>query len=175
MNRLYFIIIALLISYSIAQSQITAKGNFVMGATLGFSTANSEVQVDREGTTLTGKGIRATQFNIAPAIGYFIVDQFAIGIGLDYTLNRIREPADITDPNTNYERENDSNLLFGPFTRYYLPVGRDKAFFLEGTFGFGSSQDQLAIDGQPQTISNDVLAGGGRTGRHDLFEGRHWH
>ncbi|MCO6480882.1 MAG: hypothetical protein J5I94_29840, partial [Phaeodactylibacter sp.] len=77
---------------------------------------------------------------------------------MDYTLNRLREPKNINDPNTDYEKSYDSDLLFGPFTRVYLPVGEDKAFFLEATMGFGSSESQVSIDGVSQTVSNDVLA-----------------
>lgn len=130
----------------------------MMGGTLGFSTASSSVEVQNSGTSISNEGTRATQFNISPRIGYFVSDNFAIGIGMDYTLNEIEEPVDLSDPNTEYESEYDSDLLFGPFARYYLPVGVDKAFFLQANFGFGSSEDQIRIGEDPQTVSNDVLA-----------------
>lgn len=140
------------------QAQAFSQGNFMMGGTLGFSAAESSVDVEAEGVSVTNEGARTTQFNIAPAVGYFLLDKWALGIGMDYTLNRLREPKNINDPNTDYEKSYDSDLLFGPFTRVYLPVGEDKAFFLEATMGFGSSESQVSIDGVSQTVSNDVLA-----------------
>jgi len=140
-----------------AQS-VTASGNFMMGGTLGFSTASSSVEINNSGNSISNEGSRATQFNISPRVGYFVSDNFALGIGMDYTLNEIEEPVDLTDPNTEYESEYDSDLLFGPFARYYIPVGVDKAFFLQANFGLGSSQDQIRIGEDPQTVSNDVFA-----------------
>ncbi len=140
------------------QAQAFSQGNFMMGGTLGFSAAESSVDVEAEGISVTNQGARTTQFNIAPAVGYFLLDKWTLGIGMDYTLNRLREPKDINDPDTDYEKSYDSDLLFGPFTRVYLPVGEDKAFFLEATMGFGSSESQVSIDGVSQTVSNDVLA-----------------
>jgi len=137
---------------------VSQAGNFMMGGTLGFSTANSTVEIENTGQSVSNEGTRATQFNISPRIGYFVADNFAIGIGLDYTLNEIREPVDLSDPNTEYETEFDSDLLFGPFARYYIPIGTDKAFFLQANFGFGSSEDQIQVGEDPQTVSNDVLA-----------------
>ena len=130
----------------------------MMGGTLGFSTASSSVEIDNSGNAISNEGTRATQFNISPRVGYFVSDNFAIGIGMDYTLNEIEEPVDLSDPNTEYESEYDSDLLFGPFARYYVPVGADKAFFLQVNFGFGSSEDQIRIGEDPQTVSNDVFA-----------------
>ena len=133
-------------------------GNLLLRDPLGFSTANSTVEIANAGQSVSNQGTRATQFNISPRIGYFVAGNFAIGIGLDYTLNEIREPLDLSDPDTEYKTEFDSDLLFGPFARYYIPVGTDKAFFLQANFGFGSSEDQIQVGEDPQTISNDVLA-----------------
>ncbi|MCB0582723.1 MAG: outer membrane beta-barrel protein [Phaeodactylibacter sp.] len=156
--RLIFLSVLTLIFNLSLPAQPFSQGNFMMGGTLGFSAAESSVDVEAEGVSVSNEGARTTQFNIAPAVGYFLLDRWTLGIGMDYTLNRLREPKDINDPNTDYEKSFDSDLLFGPFTRVYLPVGQDKAFFLEATAGFGSSESQVSIDGVSQTVSNDVLA-----------------
>jgi len=77
-----------------------------MGSSIGFSTSNSEVSVIGDGVSVEGKSTEALQFNIAPKIGYFVTDNWALGVGLDYTLSRIKEPVNILDPNTEY-----NNLL----------------------------------------------------------------
>ncbi|HMQ49257.1 MAG TPA: outer membrane beta-barrel protein [Saprospiraceae bacterium] len=131
-------------------AQVSSQGNFMMGSKLGFSTAQSTIEVDGSNT----QGTRAMQLNISPTIGYFILDHWALGIGMDYAFSKVREPNDGTNGG---ETSFDSDLLFGPFTRAYLPVGEDKAFFLEATFGFGSAQNELEINGINQTTANNVL------------------
>lgn len=163
MNSSYYritsvIFFFLLVTTLLNAQGITSQGNFMMGGTLGFSTADSNVEINVDGTTVNNNGTRATQFNISPRIGYFITNNFALGIGMDYTLNRIKEPVDLSDPETDYQTEYDSDLLFGPFGRFYFPIAADKAFFLQANFGFGSSQDRIRVGEDPQTTSTDVIA-----------------
>lgn len=143
---------------TLLSAQFTESGNFVIGSTIGFSTAQSNFEIDDNNQQIEGRGTRSSQFNIAPAIGYFLTDHFAMGIGLDYTSNITREPESILDPESEVDRQEDSDLLFGPYARYYLPIGKDKAFFLETTFGVGSSSNTIRIDGVNQNTSTDVLA-----------------
>ncbi|MCR9101025.1 MAG: outer membrane beta-barrel protein [bacterium] len=163
MNSRYFCVgswaILLCLALNTLNAQdVTSQGNFMMGGTLGFSTADSNVKIEADGASVDNEGTRSTQFNISPRIGYFVTNNFALGIGMDYTLNRLREPVDLSDPQTDYETEYDSDLLFGPFGRVYFPIAEDKAFFLQGNFGFGSSQDRIRVGDDPQTTSTDVLA-----------------
>jgi hypothetical protein len=133
-------------------SQYTAKGNFVIGSTLGFSSANSKITQDDGDGDVESIRPTSTQFNISPSLGYFLMDEFVLGIGLDYTNNSVDQG----------EGENnlDSDLLFGPYARYYMPVTEDMAFFLEANFGFGTSTDNLEIAGQTQNISTNIFAFG---------------
>lgn len=154
------IILTLIFSFSSngLPAQITSAGNFMLGGTVGFSTAGSTVNIQNEGADIERNGTRATQFNIAPAVGYFIVEDWALGIGLDYTLNRVRRPVNPLAPQSGYERSFDGDLLFGPFSRYYFPIGADKAFFLEASVGFGSSRDEVDISEDRQIFSNNVFS-----------------
>lgn len=138
-------------SYSVDLSgQVLDKGNFVIGTTLGFSAADTKVSYSISGVKEKGNGPSALQLNFAPNVGYFLIDYLAVGIGLDYTFSQV------TDPNE--DRRNDSDLLFGPFARYYLPVGEDMAFFLETSFGFGNASDDQYIGENKQSINTNVFA-----------------
>ncbi len=138
-------------SYSVDLSaQVLDKGNFVIGTTLGFSAADTKVSYSISGVKEKGNGPSALQLNFAPNVGYFLIDYLAVGIGLDYTFSQV------TDPNE--DRRNDSDLLFGPFARYYLPVGDDMAFFLETSFGFGNASDDQYIGENKQSINTNVFA-----------------
>jgi len=132
--------------------QVTDQGNFLIGANIGFSSANSETEQTLNGDPSGTEGSTASQFNITPSIGYFLANNFTLGIGMDYTYNSIERPND--------EQANDSDLLFGPFARYYVPMENNMAFFMEGTLGFGSSDEESNIGDVAQDISNDVFAVG---------------
>jgi hypothetical protein len=138
----------LMLIYGSVFAQIMDKGNFMVGSTIGFSTANSKVtyggQVD--------EGLSAQQINIAPSIGYFVLDNLAAGLGADYTLNSVTEP--------NKDKTEDSDLLFGPFARYYFQMGDNVAFFIVGNFGFGNSKDQQVVSDVKQKIETNVFAVG---------------
>ena len=71
---------------------------------------------------------------------------------MDYTFNSVAT--------ADGEKELDSDLLFGPFIRYYFPVASDMAFFLESTLGFGSSNSSTTLDGVDQDLTTNVLAVG---------------
>lgn len=144
-------VFTMLIQWSLV-SQVLDQGNFIIGSTVGFSTANSKVNADGQ----TNKGLSAQQINIAPSLGYFILDNLAAGLGADFTLNSVTQP--------NNDKTDDSDLLFGPFARYYFPVGDRVAFFMVGNFGFGNSKDQQIIGGEKQKINTNVFAVGAGPG-----------
>ncbi|MBK8968842.1 MAG: outer membrane beta-barrel protein [Lewinellaceae bacterium] len=142
----------MLFALQIQAQNFTERGNFLIGTALGFSSNTSTISQ----TSGKGEGPESFQWNIAPHVGYFLFENFAIGVGLDYTFSREKQP--------NEDKNDDTDLLFGPFGRYYVPFGGDKAVFLEGNFGFGTSSDDLIIDGQPQSISTDIIAFGAGPG-----------
>ena len=133
-------------------AQSISKGNFMIGSTLGFSTADSRVKVESTDLNEEGDGPSAVQINIAPNVGYFVADNFVVGGGLDYTFNSVKEP--------NEDEVNDSDLLFGPFFRYYLPVQNNIAFFFQSDFGFGSSSDTQEIAGISRSVKSNIFAVG---------------
>ncbi len=153
MKKLLSIItVALLAATSWGYAQVLDQGNFMMGSTVGFSVAESKVTLQSSNNNQEGKGPTSSQFNIAPSVGYFVVDHFALGIGMDYTYSAIRNP--------NEDKVDGSNLLFGPFFRYYVPVGEDVAVFLVTNFGFGNSSDNQTIGTQLQEVSSNIFAVG---------------
>jgi len=143
---------AMLFSLQIQGQEFTERGNFLIGTAIGFSSNTSTISQ----STGKGEGPESFQWNVAPHVGYFLFENFALGVGLDYTFSREQQP--------NEDRNDDTDLLFGPFGRYYVPFGGDKAVFLEGNFGFGTSSDDLIINGEPQSISTDIIAFGAGPG-----------
>jgi hypothetical protein len=151
MRRL-IILIAALLCYTQMIAQVTDRGNFVMGSTLGFATSSSDIAKDDGSGVDKSEGPSTRQIHFAPSIGYFLIDNLAAGIRMDYTLNRQDAPT--------REKTKDSDLLFGPFGRYYFPVGDDIAFMIEAGFGFGTSSDFTNVGGERQSINTNIFAFG---------------
>ncbi|MBN8677117.1 MAG: outer membrane beta-barrel protein [Chitinophagales bacterium] len=143
------LIFLLSIVVSTAQAQFTDRGRFMLGSAVGFGTNSSKTSFDNSSTEDSEP--KNTQWNVSPYIGYFLFDNFTLGIGLDYTSS--------SETRAGEEKTKDSDLLFGPFTRYYIPFG-DKALFLQGNFGFGNSSDNLTVNGANQNINTNILAFG---------------
>ena len=141
-----------LLTFGLLSAQALERGNFVIGTTMGFSTADSKVKISSTDLNEEGDGPSATQINIAPNVGYFLANNFALGIGLDYTYNKVEEP--------NEDEVNDSDLLFGPFFRYYVPFGGRTAVFLQTDFGFGSSADQQYVGTEVRSVESNIFAVG---------------
>lgn len=148
MKKITLFSLILMLIHGSLFAQLMEKGNFMVGSTVGFSTANSKVTTGGQ----DNEGLSARQINIAPSIGYFVLDNLAAGLGADYTLNTVTEP--------NKDKTDDSDLLFGPFARYYFQAGDNVAFFLVGNFGFGNSRDEQVVGETTQKIETNVFAVG---------------
>ena len=100
------------------------KGRALVGGGLAFSAQTSKSKANGNSVT-TGK---TTSFSIDPQVGFFIIDNLAVGAGLDITLSKWKDEFD------NDEDESYTSFEFQPIVRYYLPVG----VFFQGQFGVGS-------------------------------------
>jgi hypothetical protein len=136
--------------------QTLDRGNFLVGTNLGFSRAQTERSLKIGSESEKGEGPSSTQFNVAPNLGYFLADNFVLGIGLDYTLSSVKQP--------NEDRTDDSDLLFGPFGRYYFPLNNDMAVFFVTTFGFGNSSDETLVGTNTKSINTNIIAVGAGPG-----------
>lgn len=138
-------------------SQPTQQGNFVIGSRIGFSTAKSKVDVQSTTGSIKGDGGSSAQFNLAPGIGYFFLDNFALGIGMDWLKTNSSTGVDLNGGTAAPQKSDNNNILFGPFMRYFIPMGEDKAFFIGTTVGFGNSKNQFTADNKTQSIDNSLL------------------
>lgn len=154
MNRqkVRLLLVLLLGCWGVSQAQFTDRGRFMVGSAVGFATNSSKIARSDQNVISEPQN---TQWNVAPSIGYFLFDQFVLGIGMDYTSS--------SEKNEGEETTRDNDLLFGPFARYYVPFG-DKAFFLQANFGFGNSTDNLILGGVKQNINTNILAYGAGPG-----------
>ena len=144
-------------STSASGLQAIQRGNFVIGSRLGFSTAKSKVDVQAAAGSVKGDGGSSAQFNLAPGIGYFFTDNFVLGVGMDLLMTSSSTGVDLNGGTTAPQKSDNNNVLFGPFIRFFIPTGEDKAFFIGTTVGFGNSKNQFTADNKTQSINNSLL------------------
>jgi len=75
-------------------------------------------------------------FNLSPKIGYFVAENFAIGLDLNFGLLSTKDGED------EYEHKIiQSALSIGPFVRYYIPTEKVLPFFeLGAAYGTGTTK-----------------------------------
>ena len=128
MKQLSILALGILFIHACANCQIT-KGNWLVGGNIGFTSTNFKSDA--------GSKSVAFDLNIAPNVGYFIVNRFSAGIKSDIEKSGYRAPG--TSVSSTYI---DFNL--GPFIRYYLlPQEHDFNFFTEGSYLYGFTADNL--------------------------------
>lgn len=137
----------------------TQRGNFVIGSRIGFSTSKSNIDIQSTSGSVSGDGGSASQFNLSPSIGYFLGTNFVLGIGADWLRTTSQGGVDLAGGSGDSpERSENDNILFGPFMRFYIPSGESKAWFLDGTVGFGNSRNQFVENAETQIIDNSLLS-----------------
>ncbi|MDZ4681991.1 MAG: hypothetical protein SGI94_16240 [Saprospiraceae bacterium] len=151
-----------------AQNECVDRGNFSIGSGLGYTNSVANIEIDNGGTVHRG-GITAYQIHLTPSIGYFLANNFVLGLGMDYLVNSSKN----TDAAPNGAQNiADTKLLFGPYTRLYLPFADDQAFFLGAVYGYGKSETQIVVNGDRQT-AHVVLSTLGAGPGYSIFSNRH--
>lgn len=103
---------------------VLVSGNSNLGAVFGSYKEKSQISEDPKAT-------KTFNMNIQPKMGLFVARKMALGVMLDWRLGNTKSPVD--------EKINNSEILFGPFVRYYLETGsRELKFFAEASGGIGN-------------------------------------
>lgn len=100
------------------------KGDFYLGGTLGLGVSSSGSN---------GYMHTSTEFNIAPEVGFFVIDNLKLGAKLEYAVSSSRH-----------------TFTFAPNASYYLPIV-DKLYYtpqlsIGGGFGVLSGNTQGVFD-----------------------------
>jgi len=130
------LLLATLLLVASALSAQTMQGNWLMGGSAGFS--SSTVDVD---------GAEAfTVIHISPDLGYFIMDNLAVGAAIDFT-------------SSSSNGSSGSSFSAGPFVRYYFAnLGEKAKLFGQGQFTFGS-ETPFGEDDSVSSTAWEIKAG----------------
>jgi hypothetical protein len=93
---------------------------------LGYSSVKYKSDADGFEESVPDK---MTSINLLPKVGYFVADNFAIGLDLNIALSSTKDGED----NDKYSQ---TLLSVGPFVRYYIPTSKVLPYFeISGSFG----------------------------------------
>jgi hypothetical protein len=110
-----------------AHSQIT-KGNWMVGGSGSFTNYKSTYPDNNTKSTQAGYAL-----DLAPNVGYFVVDNFSIGSIVGFSFN-----------NPSGSANNSLSFGLAPFVRYYFRKS-EKIInpFLQASYGFNISRNQI--------------------------------
>lgn len=112
------------------------KGTIMAG---GGITGAFNTYKQRSGATTT-TDYTDNSITFAPQVGYFILDNLAVGAGLGIS-------TETTKYKTSSDKFKNNTLSAGPFVRYYY-----RHFFAHGQFQFGKNTDQdVGVNGPVET------------------------
>lgn len=115
------------------------KGRILAGGSVAFSALTGKTKDNNS----TSTNSHTTSFNISPDVGYFIIDNVAVGGMLN--LSTWSRKGDGDDDS----KQSQTEFTLTPFGRYYL----DQGIFFQGQVGFGSRTDKYKLDNSNTTVS----------------------
>jgi outer membrane protein len=110
------------------------RGRWLAGGTINFSSSRNETEGNSQASS------RSVGFGLGPQAGYFVADKLAIGASLSFS--SVKTDGKSFDPVLGSIEEatwNSSSVSFGPFIRYYLPMG----LFFQGKTALGSGNSRF--------------------------------
>ena len=134
----HFLLLALLGSTATvaqAQSAISA-GTIALGGSIGYSSNNIKASGSAGNNTFTEEE-KASQFSLAPAVGYFIADNLAIGLSFSYqAFSNGNDYYRTSSPGTNRAELDPATVIrVGPYVQYYKMLSEQ--FGVLGTLSGG--------------------------------------
>lgn len=130
------------------------EGNILLEGNLGFNTDKSTYS-DNTGDLFEEK---TSSFNFNPKAGYFISDDFVVGLEL-YVASSTSENTLIGTPNFVTEEKGNS-IGVGVFARYYfLELGKRFKTYGEFGVGFNSEKYETSQTGAPSLIQDNEFTG----------------
>ena len=144
---------------AVSYAQI-GQGSLMLGGSLGFSSnggGTNKVTPGGGGASVSTDLTAATNWNFSPSVGYFLTDNIAAGLRLNLGGTN-RGQVTTTDGKTT---ENISSFDLGVelFGRYYMELGSNLYFFVDGGLGFSSaSWTDKTQDGLDKLKDDDKFA-----------------
>ena len=139
------------------------KKLIVLGAVALFGLSNAQIAQGSTyvSGTLNYQGLRdnneetkVDDYKFVPTVGYFVADNFAIGVGVGYAANVAKQ-----DFSNRYDKDTNSAIVVEPFARKYWTLG-DKLYFfgqLSVPLEFGKVKSETVFADFPEdNVENEA-------------------
>jgi outer membrane protein len=148
------IIIATLIAFGTLTAQ-TEKGTFLISGRSGINFASKQINIEADSQQSNNSKINS--FSITPSFAYFVVNNFALGLSLDYTYLKNRQQSryplsylyDVTNTNTFQTSEVktiNSTFSIMPSATYFFSKGKAKPYIGAG-LGYANNNNEYSVTG----------------------------
>ena len=162
-KMLLFLSLIGMVSYTNAQ---TGSGTIMIGGGLHFNNSTEKNTV--AGSTTDGP--KTTSFGINPRVGYFIGENFALGVELGYSSDVTKE--NDPSPGVDETKNTSSTFSIAPFVRYYSPIAEKAGAFLNASVGYSTGKNKFeSTDAGGTTTSTDADISGFDAG---ITPGLYW-
>ena len=112
LNNLFFLTLLTLVLSTSTWAQTVDQGAFMAGGNIFFT--SEKFENDDKASTV---------FSVAPSIGFYVIDDLAVGLNLNFT-------------SISRDGESNSSTSLAPFVRYYVV----NPIFLEAQYGFSLNE-----------------------------------
>ena len=113
----------------------TEKGKIIISGATDLSLSSIKIQQESDGSGFNEEAT-VTKFNIEPSVSYFVIDNLALGLSLDFETGK--------EKNDNAESK-DNSCILGPSIRYYFGESNIKPY-LRGDVMFGTGNYESEND-----------------------------
>ena len=147
----FFLLAIVLVSSNVILAQ-TEQGKYVLSGATGLQFISSNIEYEYDGQSLGD--VTQTSFSVMPTIGYFVIDNLAIGLSATYTSTTQKDHGD---------KYTMSSAMILPSALYYFPVSGNLRPLVQAGAGFMStvSKGNNNYDSYNQKISGLAINFGG--------------
>ena len=143
MKKLFLFAAVIFASASYAQ---TEKGNWFAGSDLGLSYTSETVKEKNDGTEKSNSTVSTLKFT--PNVNYFVIDNLAVGLGLEYTNIKTKGVSD-----------SENTFAIAPNATYFFPLSANLAPFVGAKVGYA-----MKSAGSSDADKGNGLVLGGKAG-----------
>lgn len=123
----------------------TEKGSFIISGQTNLGFASTTVKYKTDGQTTDGP--KTNTFNVSPTVGYFVVDNFSLGLTFDYKTSTSKQQTELISSNitggyaTENTKERQTTLSIIPNVTYFFSKGKTRPYLNTGV-GFTNTKNK---------------------------------
>lgn len=148
-------LVAMLLTTNFAFAQLS-QGNLLVTGAFSISSNTSEVTNNNR----VSDGPTTTDFAFVPNVSYFLTNNFSLGLEIGFNRNSTTSDFTNNNGNTTVTIENVvSTFAFGPFVRYYIPLGTNFYFYGQGgiqVYGGTADETETAVTQNGNTTTTVI-------------------